>query len=247
MNHSRSNPKSRRAIRAAQSRHRRCRASGFTLVELVLAAMTAAMVAGAAAALTSAVANAASQTRDISKTKTAGYYALGRIGEAIREARCVGQVTASGVSLWTADKNGDESLNLYETAVIRYDAAKKQIIYEYLEPAGAMPATTLTTANFKNVANLLTLFPAGDLKSIVWADGVESFGFTGYPDYTDTKIIESKFVIGTGGDAVGFSNCAAPRASADYLFVPAANGSPLTGSLKKVRKKVSKWTGVSTS
>lgn len=225
----------------------RRRAPAFTLVELLLAATTAAMVTGAAAALTSAVANAASQTRDIRKTKTAGYYALNRIGQVMREARGIGQVTASAVSLWAEDYNGDETINLYETAVVRYDAAKKQIIFEYPESSGAMPATTVTTTNFKNAATLLTLYPSADLKSIVWADGVESFGFVGYPDYTDTKIIETNFVIDTDDDAVGFTTSASPRASADYLFVPAANGPPLPGSTKKQRKKVSKWTGVSTS
>lgn len=223
------------------------RLPAFTLVELLLAAVTAAMVTGAAAALTSAVANAASQTRDIRKTKTAGYYALNRIGQAIREARCIGQVTVSAVSLWVEDYNGDEDVNLYETGVIRYDAAKKQIIYEYPESSGAMPGTTVTTTNFKNSATLLSLYPSSDLKSIVWAEGVESFGFVGYPDYTDTKVVEANFVLGTGGDAVGFTTAASPRASADYLFVPAANGPPLPGSNKKQRKKVSKWTGVATS
>lgn len=231
-------------IASVSGRHR---APAFTLVELLLAATTAAMVTGAAAALTSAVANAASQTRDIRKTKTAGYYALNRIGQVMREARGIGQVTASAVSLWAEDYNGDETINLYETAVVRYDAAKKQIIYEYVESGGAMPATTVITANFKNAATLLTLYPSADLKSIVWADGVESFGFVGYPDYTDTKIIETNFVIDTDDDAVGFTTSASPRASADYLFVPAANGPPLPGSTKKQRKKVSKWTGVSTS
>jgi type II secretory pathway pseudopilin PulG len=228
-------------------RRSRRRAPGFTLVELLLAAVAAAMVTGAAAALTSAVANAASQTRDIRKTKTAGYFALNRIGQTIREARCIGQVTASAVSLWIEDYNGDESVNLYETGVIRYDAAKKQIILEYPQSSGAMPATTVTTTNFKNAATLLSLYPSGDLKSIVWAEGVESFGFVGYPDFTDTKVIEANFVLGTGDDAVGFTTCASPRASADYLFVPAANGPPLPGSNNKQRKKVSKWTGVATS
>lgn len=225
-------------------RSHRAQAPGFTLVELLLAATTAALVTGAAAALTSAVANAASQTRDIRQTKTAGYYALDRIGQAVREARGIGQVTSSAITLWVEDKNGDDTLNLYESAVIRYDSGAKQILYEYLEPAGAMPTTLLSTANFKVATNVLSLFSSPDRKTIVWAEGVESLTFNGEPANTDTRIIETDFTIGVADEAAAFSLAASPRASADYLFATNGNGSPQPGSTRKTRKLVSKFTGL---
>ena len=226
------------------SRFGRSRKRAFTLVELLLAATTAALVTGAAAALTSAVANAATQTRDIRKTKTAGYFALSRIGQVLREARGIGQVTPTAISLWVNDDNNDDTLNLYESAVIRYDSTNKRIIYEYLEPPGANPTTILSLSDFKIATNVLSLYSSPDRKSVVWAEGVESLAFAGQPDFTDTRIVEAKFTIGTGTDAASFTTCASPRASADYLFVAGGSNSPQPGSTRLGRKVVSKFTGL---
>lgn len=216
------------------------------MTELLIASAVTALVTGAAATLTSAVSNAATQTRDIRGTRSAGQYALNRIGRTIREARGIGQVTATAVTLWQNDANGDDVLNLYEAAVIRYDSANRQIIYEYMESAGATPGTLLSTANFKNVGSVQTSMNTADRKSVVWAEDVESFTLTGYPNYTDTRIVEATFTLGVDDDALDFRVAASPRASADYLLAndSSVRDDPPPGSARKVRKKVSKWNGL---
>ncbi len=217
---------------------------GYSLIELLLAALVTSFVAAAGATMTSAISNAAVQTRDIRSTKTAGNFALSRVGRAIREARSVGQVTSTSVTLWVQDSNGDDQLNLYEVAMLRYDSTAKQIIYEYLDPgANPKPATTMTTANFKNSTTVQSLMTSPDRKSEVWAEGVQSLTFTGYPSYTETRIVQTQFVVGTGPDETSFAAAASPRASADYLFKSGATQAPLPNSARPRRKHYSRWDG----
>lgn len=219
---------------------------GMTLVELLIAATMTAVVAAASATLVSAVSNAAVETTDVRSTRAAGYYALGRTTTMLREARGIGEVTPTAMSLWMEDLNDDDQLNLYEAVVIRYDGSTKQIIYEYLEqPDGnPMPLTQLALADFKSVGNVIGLLTSPDKKSVVWADGVESLTFSAYPDYTDTRIVGVDFTIGSGAEAVNFSGAASPRASGDYLFETSAQGPPLPGSNRLRRTVTSFYNGL---
>lgn len=225
----------------------RFRRRGFTMTEMLIAASTTALVAAAAATLTSAVANAATETRGVRSTRSAGQYAIKRVGQSIRQARGIGQVTGTTVTLWLEDANNDDTLNLYEAGIIRYDAVNKQVVFEYLESSGATPTTTLSAANFKDASALTTLMTNSDKKSVVWAEDVASLTFTGYPNYTETRIVEAAFTIGVDDDAMDFRVSASPRATADYLFATDASSPPPTGSTRKARKKVSKWNGIQAS
>jgi len=204
-----------------------------------------ALVTGAAAALVSGVSNAATQTRDVRGTKTAGQFALRRIATTIREARGIGQVTPTAISLWLNDDNGDDVLNLYESGVIRYDAAAKQIVFEVLVASSPRPPTVLNTTNFKSVVTLITtIISSPDHKPVVWAKDVESFAFMGYPGYTDTRIVEARFTLGAAPDEVAFRTSASPRASADYVFDESAQAPPLPDSTRVRRRLTSGWSGI---
>lgn len=219
------------------------RRNAFTLTELLIAAATTALVAAASATMTSAVANAASQTRNIRATRSAGALAIDSINRALRDARCIGQVRTTAISLWRNDANADDVLNLYETAVIRYDAAKKQLLYEYLEAEGAPPATTVSTAVFTSVPSLLMFYESPDRKTEVWAENVQSLTFSAQLSLTPTRWVQTDFVIGADVDATTFSAAGCLRGSADYLFNSTANGPPHEGSMRLKRTKVSLWTG----
>ncbi|HKQ50611.1 MAG TPA: prepilin-type N-terminal cleavage/methylation domain-containing protein [Phycisphaerae bacterium] len=215
---------------------------GFTILELLLASMVTALVAASASTFLSATTNASLTTRDVRSTQNAGHFALTQITKAIREARAIGEVTTTSVTLWVNDANKDDKLNLYETAIIHYDAAGKQLLYEYPKSSGATPTTVVTTTNFKSATTLGGLMPSGDKKVVVWATDITSMGFSGNPGGTDARMVETNFTIDLTGQPVAFRGAANARASADYLFYDATQTTPI-GSPRKQRKEISRWEG----
>lgn len=212
----------------------------FTVVELLLAATITAVVATGATALISAVSYASQQTRDIRSTQTAGHYALTRLAETIRSARAIGAVGATQVVLWTTkDANGDDAVNLDEVAVIRYDTLTKQISYESL-PASSN-ATVLSLADLTSAQFVTNQLNVPQKKTAVWAGGVESLAFVGYPSDIATRIIDVNFTIGAGSNAMAFRTAVSPRAPGDYLFVLQAQAVPLPGSTNVRRTKITQW------
>jgi hypothetical protein len=214
------------------------------MIELLIAATVTALVAGAAATFVSAASNASLTTRDVRAAQTDGHYSLVQIGRAIRQARAIGAVAGDSVTLWLDDTNKDDKVNLYETAVIRYDAANRQIVYEYLQPlSGPAPTTQVSTAALTDYSTLAPLRPAGDLQTVVWASNVSSASFTGNPNMLDTRMVEVRFSLDTNGQQTNFRVAAGPRPSADYLFHNETVAAPLPGSARKVRKVFSRWNG----
>jgi len=214
------------------------RRAAFTFVELLLAAMITALVATAGTTLVFAITNAATETRDIRATKTAGHYALSRIAQKIRSARGIGEVTTTTVTLWVEDLNADDVLNLNELAVIRYDGAAKQITYEHTRES--TDTTEVDENDFTVIATVDALMDVPEKQTVVWCKGVETLTFEGHPANTDTQIVEVQFTIGSGGHEVAFQTAASPKASADYLFSGEAND-PADGSTRKTRASTPAW------
>jgi type II secretory pathway pseudopilin PulG len=219
------------------------RRGGFTLLELLLATGVTALVAAAGATLVSAAADASTGTRDVRKTKSQGNYAMQRIANTIRGARGIGQVTSNAITLWVSDPANYDQLNLYETGVIRYDSTNQQIIYDYLQSSGATPATTVATSDFTSAANMSTVMAITDKQSVVWADGVSSCTFSGYPSGTTTRIIDVQFTLGTGVGTCFFQGSAGPKASGDYLFSTQTQLPAPMGSTRKERAYYTRWSG----
>ncbi len=221
------------------------RRNAFTLTELLIAAATTAMVAAAAATLASAVTSTAVATTDIRAMRSTGQYVVQRVGGILRNARAIGQVTETSVTIWIRDANGDDTVNLYECGILRYENVTKRLAFEYMESTNdPPPSTTVSDAEFRSVASLGAKMTGPDKKSVIWAEGVESLKFTGYPDYTNTQIVGSEFVIVADTGEMSFRVTASPRASANYLFDSSAQAPPAPTSVRKMRKKISKWTGL---
>jgi len=218
------------------------RARGFTLVEMMLAATVSALTATAAATMVFAIANASQETRDRRETIAAGHYLVNRIGETVREARDVGQVTSTTISLWVEDANANDQMDLAEIGTIRYDAAAKRIIFDRVVSAAA--GTTLVTySTFTNYGTLSTQMNTPDRQSVVWGEGIETFAVVGYPNLTDTRVVDISFKIGTGQDETSFRLSASPKGSGDYLFLAATRASMVGGRV--VRAYYSIWDGYS--
>jgi len=220
------------------------RRPAFTLIELLIAAMVSALAAAAGTALIYGVSYASTQTRTVRETKSAGNYLLSRLATSIRDARCIGQVTPTSFTVWSQDLNNDDAISLYELGFVYYDSGTKQVIYRYVQvPGGVVPAVPVTLAAFKNPAAVNAQITGPNAKTVVWAEGIETFSLTGSPSYTDTRIVDVKFTIGTGNDEIAFTTAASPRAPADYLFVNEAKVLPDTASDRTTRKEISRWEG----
>jgi type II secretory pathway pseudopilin PulG len=217
-------------------------ARAFTLVELLLSAMITALVASASAALVSAVSSAVVSTKDSRQVKNCGNYLLGRIASTVRESRAVGSVTSTTISLWLDDTNGDDTANLNETGIIRYDSSTQKVSFENMQTS----ATALTTTQLTNVSTLSSLITGTDKKSVVWGDGVTSCTFDGYPSTTETRIVQARFFIGSGADATAFQTTASPKGGGDYLFNTSAKEKP-NWAARQVRSKKSVYGGISTA
>lgn len=192
---------------------------GMTLVELMLACITTAIVAGAAASMMSAVSNASLSTRDARTLHVAGQFALTQLSRTIRGARDIGKVTATEITVWLDDFNGDDKLNLYETALIRYDATGKQILMERMQTKdGTIPATTVPVGNFVDPPKLAALITGEDKRTFIWASDVSSASFAQWPNSPETRIVVAAFTLGTTPNSATFNLNASPQAPGDYLF-----------------------------
>ncbi|MFQ5429366.1 MAG: PilW family protein [Phycisphaerae bacterium] len=220
----------------------------FTLIELVLAALVTALVATAGTALLYATTQAATQTRDLRKERAAGRYALHRINRVIRTARVIGRVKPDSVTLWVEDVNDDDAVSLYEVGIIAYDSTGQQITYHYMEPpATAMvPDVGVSYSTLKDDSILEPLMTGTQSRVVVWADNVDSFSFTGHPNLTETRIVETQFSITTDGDPLVFHESASPRASADYLFDTGVQYPADAFSNRVRRRHASEWDGFGT-
>ncbi len=223
---------------------RRARRGGFTLVETLIAGMVTALVATAGTALVFAVSSGTTQTRGVRNSKSMGQYALSRIGRAIRQARAIGGVTSTSVTLWVDDVNQDDVVNADELGFIDYDPSTNQVLYSALDPSsGIDPALVIQLNKFAAPGQVRALVPESARLAVVWADGVESFVLSGYPSTADARIVSTRLTIGVGDEEVAYQTAASPRASADYLFLPQAVLPPDGPSGQQRRRFFSRWDG----
>jgi hypothetical protein len=198
---------------------RRGRRRALTLVELLLASVTAAIVCGATAAMMSAVSNATLTTRDLRNVHVSGQFAVTQINRLVRGSRAVGKIATSDMTLWLDDANGDDKLNLYETAILRYDNTLKQILMERLEkPDASIPSSTVTVAQFTDPAQLATLITGTDKRSYILAANVTAFAYDWWPRTPEARVVMVDFTITEGDRSTSYNLNASPQAPGDYLF-----------------------------
>lgn len=231
-------------IRCRQRHDRDCCASGFTFIEMLIAASITAMTLAAGATMISAVSNAARDTSETRDVKKAGQMTTDRIGSLIRQARCVGDVTSSAIVLWNVDLNGDEKVNLHETCRIAYDNSTRRI--SRLQTSSNTPGDVgpevldvVFTSNTAMAAMALAYSP----REMILADSVADFTMTGYPAKTETRIVNFRFGLVAKSGEFEFRGSASPRASADYLFNVKTNEASETAGMPSQRLEYSRWTG----
>jgi len=224
----------------------RYRRSGFTLIEMLVAAAVAAFITAAAATMINGIANASTNAAEYRAAKSEGMASMQRITKEIRSARAIGEVTAESVILWNADENNNDKIDDLELKKIHYDSADKAIKLTTLDP-GVLAPDGLDTGTDGIMNTGLTAFDLlasirGDTQTI--AENVEQFSISGYPDSTDARIVNFSFEKPMTDDKLVFRDAASPRAPADYLFVDEAKVMDVDSG-RWVRKEESRWTGFS--
>lgn len=217
---------------------------GLTLVELLITATITAMTLAAGATMISAVSNAANQTRDTRSTKKAGQMTADRISSLVRQARGIGEVTSTSVLLWDVDRNDDEVVNLHETSLLTYDSNRHLLILNVTTPSSENDVgPALAQATYESVSLWETRSKPYSPKEIVLAEGIEGFAFSGYPNNTETRIVNFEFSMDATTEWMQFRESVTPRATADYLFDDNAHEENETAGKPSRRTEYSRWTG----
>jgi len=220
----------------------------MTLIELLLAAMMTAVISAAAATLLGGASNASAQSRNARTVTSAGHYVEGRIGATVRQARGIGQVTSTRISLWLNDSNDDDRMQLAESAVIFYDSSAKAItIIQTDSTATSASSTLVPNTTFQDVTLMSSAIQGVAYKTTKWAEDVQACAFDGFPSLTDTRVVNAVFTIATGSDATEFAVTASPKAPADYLYQTGTRTAPSGTETRYLRSKVSPYTGASTA
>lgn len=221
---------------------------GMTLIELLLAAMMTALITAAAATLLSGASNASAQSRNARTVTAAGHYTEGQIGTVIRQARAVGQVTPTRISLWLDDTNKDDRVQLSEVGVIYYESSSKVISILRTDAADTTPSSmSVTRESFQDAEQLVNEIRNYTCKVTQWAVDVQACNFEGYPALTDTRVVNATFTLATGSDATDFAVTASPKASGDYLFQAVTRTAPSGTETRFTRARVSPYMGASTA
>lgn len=227
----------------------RSRRSGFTLIEMLVAAAVAAFITAAAATMINGIANASTNAAEYRAAKSEGMASMQRITKRIRSARALGEITPTSMMLWEEDMDGDDVIDDIELAKLEYVSEDKTIVRttkdkSLLESLGLAALANDVGLNPLLDSSLFTSILGGSTTSEVIVEGVEQLAFNGYPANTDARIVNITFEKPITDDKLVFRDAASPRAPADYLFVNDAKELD-EESGRWVRKEESRWTGYS--
>ena len=225
----------------------RYRRSGFTLIEMLVAAAVAAFITAAAATMINGIANASTNAAEYRAAKSEGMASMQRITKRIRAARALGEVTPTSLMLWEEDMDGDDVIDDVELAKLEYVSGDKTIVRTTKDKSLLASLGLAALANDVGLnplldSSLFTSILGGSTTTETIAEGVEQLTFNGSPANTDARIINITFEKPMTDDKLVFRDAASPRASGDYLFVDEAKVLD-EESGRWVRKEESRWTG----
>jgi hypothetical protein len=134
------------SARSATARRRRPR-SGFTLAEVILAALFAAIACTAAATLIKSINDASSTTGGIYAAVAAARDAIACMDMLVEQAGLIGYRDNDRFLIWRNDDNGNGQINLLELTLFRHNSATHNLdLVEIRFPPGT-PAATIDQQN----------------------------------------------------------------------------------------------------
>ncbi|QDU71243.1 type II secretion system protein [Mucisphaera calidilacus] len=148
---------------------------GLTLLELLIAVSSTAVIALAGAAMLSALGYAASEQRDLRAVVGKSLAVGARVGAEIREAHAILAAENNLLILWQGDWNDDQQVDLSE--IIRLDVdAVDQTLKAYTIGTGSNDVAYALTADF--AAETQARIDAGDMAGLNWSRDVAAAVFT---------------------------------------------------------------------
>ena len=129
----------------AHRRHRRC---GFTVAEVILAALFAAIACTAAASLIKSINDASATTSGICGAAASARDAIACMDMLVEQAGLIGYRDNGRILIWRNDDNGNGQINLLELTLFRYSSTTGSLdLVEIHFP----PGTPSDTVNQQNV------------------------------------------------------------------------------------------------
>lgn len=199
------------------------RRPGFTLVELLLAALCTAGVAGAGMTMVVAVSYGAGTMQSEGSAAQRGHSAIERMSKAVRTGRLVGFYDSDHIVLWTEDKNSDDAIQLSETEMYWLHAGTKELRrtrpYRASMTTGEIAATdvTLTAAELISPTSQTQITGSASAETTVLATKVTSLQIKGNDSPGAANLLDMRLTTTDTGVEKRFAACCTPRASADYL------------------------------
>jgi len=175
---------------------RRCRrATGFTMVEMLLALAGTALIATTVSGMLFAVAHGASSGTDLRNLVPKQRVPAQRLGAALRGTLQVMEVEADGLVLWYEDLNHDAAASSDELLWLSYDPATGNL-NSVKAAAGISGAAVTPASDFDALRAALSA--AGNLEEQAWAKGLTGLEFTADVAVPNTRMVTFRLTVTAG-------------------------------------------------
>ncbi|MFI4859903.1 MAG: hypothetical protein ACIAXF_04380 [Phycisphaerales bacterium JB063] len=186
------------------------RATGLTLIELMLALAGISLIGSAIASMLVAVSYGTQADKDLRGLITKQMALRSRLSAALRESTMVLEHGAGYVYLWEHDADGSGTPNLSEITLVEFDA-DTQTLEVYRAPAA--PSSDLEydlSASF--TTQTASVRATADFPATRWASGVEAFETTlDHDEAQSARLVGYRFTLLAGEESDEVVGAAALR------------------------------------
>lgn len=221
----------------------RCRTSGFTLPEVVMAMAIAAMIGLSIVGVSAALSGAYAQSQDFYQCLQTGRSTMARIQAAVRKAKLVTYVSPTRLLLWQDDLNGDGQINLLEISAIAFDAPSRQVrlyTHEFPQSLGDLAVAALnqkiSLSTAMSASTVASAMSGPYIKFVILADDVKNFKVSAVTAPPLTQVVQMTLKAAKGKRSIKFRSAVSLRAGkVDYV---GASGTSYYLSTEKVTTTV---------
>ncbi len=226
---------------------------GFTLAELLMAAVLSSLVAVAGMSMVYAGTHSWMLTDDTTLAARRGQALLQRIGRTIRAARSASVNSATQLSIWAADSSpasgtggvaGNDAVELCEIRQLDYSSSTKKVVCTWEDVSGS--GSLNVSLGIPGVVTIdVGTYAANGAYSATtrtetWAEDVASLVFSSHSNTSGVNIISVTVTVGSGNASQSFSEAFSPRGPGFY--VSNANGTMEgTTGIRKRNGTIATW------
>lgn len=219
----------------------------FTLIELLIASICTLAVVTAGTTMVVAVGYVTCTGTADQSAATEGHGAVRRINKLLREARLIGYYDNSNFVVWTRDSNGNDAIELDETAVVWRDggAARLCMTTPFSRTATAAEIAAgnrgVSVAELSGSAFPGTIRGTPSAETTVLAGNVETMAVMGNAAAGQAQVAHVSLTLKADEVRKEFNVCAGPRAPGDYLTSSSLNTDDGRATKRKRRLSARTW------